>query len=492
MYLPLGKFSPDVKIGLVSASRNCFPRALSEKRTKALLAACREAGVKVFVPQGDCRIIESKAHAADAAGQMKTAGCDAAVLYLGNFSPEIEDANFVKSFDGPVMLIAAAEESAATLATDRGDALCGLLSAAMAVKKRGLARRVHIPENPLVTPSTGAAAIAHFRKVVRVVKGMRHATIGLFGPRPRDFETCNYNVSSLMSIGVEVEELGLFDLANEIKKVTDREMAPVIKAMKAEMKGIPADEFVRRLSAYEKALLKFRDSLKLSGATSQCWAEQELSLHHVPCYINARLAAKGFPVACENDAYSLTAELIGQYASDASVTVLDLNHSIPTDLAGKLAKLPPRDVVGLFHCGNTDPKRMKNPEMKYQLIMKRLMEPDGAPDITRGTIEGAIAASPITVLQVHGAADKLRAYIIEGEFLDLDPKTFGATGTAHLPGFGRFYRHVLLGRFHHHAAIAFEKCGAVVYDAMKLLGIAEIDTPRPAGQLYDGENPFGA
>jgi L-fucose isomerase-like protein len=147
-------------------------------------------------------------------------------------------------------------------------------------------------------------------------------------------------------------------------------------------------------------------------------------------------------------------------------------------------------MVGMFHCGNTASKLLKNPEMKYQLIMKRLMEPDTDPDITRGTIEGQISASPITVVQVHGHGDKLRAYICEGHFLDLDPKTFGCTGTAYIPGFHRFYRHVLLGNYHHHAAVAFAHVGAVLYDAFKLLGIEVIDTPLPDGMPYPGENVF--
>ena len=95
------------------------------------------------------------------------------------------------------------------------------------------------------------------------------------------------------------------------------------------------------------------------------------------------------------------------------------------------------------------------------------MESEGKPDVTRGTLEGQISASPITVLQVQGTGDNIQAYIVEGEFLNLDPQTFGCVGTAYLPGFKRFYRHVLLGRFHHHAAIAFKHCGAVIYDALK-------------------------
>ncbi|MEW6753336.1 MAG: fucose isomerase [Candidatus Latescibacterota bacterium] len=493
MYLPLGTFSPEVRLGLVSASRNCFPRSLSEQRTEALLAACGRLGVAPVLPDGECRIIETREHAAQAARQLTDAGCEAAVLYLGNFSPEIEDAAFVRGFAGPVMLIAAAEEAASRLASERGDALCGLLSAALAVDKRGLRQRLYLPPDPVVDAEAGAHGIAHFAAVARVVKGICGATIGLFGPRPRDFETCNYNLASLASIGVEVEELGLFDLQNEIRRIKKEEdVGGIVADMRQQIDDIPAGEFATRLGAYERAILSFRDRLRLSGATTQCWSEQEWSLQHVPCFINGRLAGRGFPIACENDAYSLVAELLGQYASGASVTILDLNHSIPADLHASLAGYRVPDLVGLFHCGNTDPRRLVDPHMHHQVIMKRLMEPQGEPDITRGTIEGQIAASPITVLQVHGVGDRLRAYVAQGEFLDLDPQTFGCAGTAHIPGFRRFYRHVLLGRFHHHAAVAFTHCGGVLYDAMRLLGIEEIHTPLPDGVLYPGENPFGA
>ena len=491
MYLPLGTFSPTVNIALVSASRNCFPRELSEDRTNKLLEECKKLGISLFAPKGDCRIIESKEHALEAVNQIHAAKCDATVLFLGNFSPEIEDAFFVKKIDGPVAIMAAAEESASRLASDRGDALCGMLSAILGIKKRDLLKNVFIPQDPLVTAESGARAVERFVHIIKVVKGIRNATIGLFGPRPRDFETCNYNLASIASLGVEVEELGFFDLVNAVQRLTnDGDLSETIASMNKDIKSIPSGEFSKRLAAYEKAILEFREELKLSVMTTQCWTEQEEVLKHVPCFINARMAARGFPIACENDVHSSIAELLGQYASNQSVTILDINHSIPSDLDSEITEYPLHDLVGMFHCGNTDPKRLVSPAMKYQVIMNRLMEPEGEPDITRGTIEGQIAASPITVLQVHGIGDSIQAYIMEGKFLDLDPKTFGCTGTAYLPGFRRFYRHALLGRFHHHAAVAFDHCGAILYDALKLLGVNTIFTPLANQPLYPGENPF--
>jgi len=490
MYLPLGKFSPDIKIGLVGASRDCFPRALTEKRISQLCEELNKRSIDYFYPEGECQIIESRSHAREAADLLTQANCDAAVLYLGNFSPEIEDATFVKEFSGNVMLVAAAEDSSNDLFDGRGDALCGLLSAMLAMSNREFTNRIHLPENPVILPPEAADEIGHFVKVMKVVKGISRATIGLFGPRPRDFETCNYNIASLLSIGVEVEELGFFDLANEIEKINKDLVKEIVKNMKDQVVVIEDNEFLGRLGAYEKVVKKFRDDLKLSGMTSQCWSEQEYKLKHVPCFINGRMAAQGFPIACENDAYSTVAELIAQYATDTSATILDINHSIPDDFNIRIEGVNNKDIVGMFHCGNTDPARLKDPEMKSQFIMKRIMDPEVAPYITRGTIEGQIAASPVTVCQVQGVGDRLHAYIIEGEFLDIDPKTFGGTGTAYLPGFRRFYRHVILSRFHHHAAVAFGHCGDVLYDAFKLMGIEKTYTPLPDCMPYPGENIF--
>lgn len=489
MYLPLDTFSPDVKTGIVSASRSCFLRSQAEARTGALLDACAGMKDSLFVSRGECAIVETKEHAAGAARQMLEAGCDAAVLYLGNFSPEIEDAVFVKEFGRNVMIMAAAEESREVLKEDRGDALCGLLSATLAINKRGLG--VHIPERPVVYPAEAAEEIAHFIKTMRVYKGIHNATLGLFGPRPRDFETCNYNIASVLALGVEVEEFGLFDLTNEIRAETGTDALPGIEdSLEKEYSDAPGDGFIAKLAQYENAALRLREEHRLSGMTMQCWTEFEERLKHVPCSIHGRLAARGFPVSCENDVYSLVAELMCQYATNAGVTVLDLNHSIPPDLAPALKDYPARDLVGLFHCGNTSCSRLADHSMKHQMIMKRALEPDGPPDMTRGTVEGRIAASPITLFQVHGSGDGLRAYIIEGETLDVDPGTFGATGTAYIPGFMRFYRHALLGRFHHHSAVAFGHCADVLFDALKLSGIEEIYLPRPDNIPYPGENVF--
>ena len=43
--------------------------------------------------------------------EVKTAGCNALVVFLGNFGPETPETLIAQKFDGPVMYVAAAEET---------------------------------------------------------------------------------------------------------------------------------------------------------------------------------------------------------------------------------------------------------------------------------------------------------------------------------------------------------------------------------------------
>jgi L-fucose isomerase-like protein len=145
-----------------------------------------------------------------------------------------------------------------------------------------------------------------------------------------------------------------------------------------------------------------------------------------------------------------------------------------------------------FHCGNTPIKLLKNPEMKHQLIMKRLLEPNNDPDITRGTLEGALISSDITLFRLQSTADcELRSYIAQGETLEIDPQTFGSVGVIAIPHMARFYRHVLIAkRYPHHAAVGFGHIGKTLFAALKMLGISDVSYNQPIGKLYPNENPF--
>ena len=82
------------------------------------------------------------------------------------------------------------------------------------------------------------------------------------------------------------------------------------------------------------------------------------------------------------------------------------------------------------------------------------------------------------------------SYVAEGNILDIDPQSFGGIGVFAIPNFARFYRHVLIGkRFPHHGAVAFDHCGKALFDAVKLLGVDDINVPLPKTHAVSGREP---
>jgi L-fucose isomerase-like protein len=123
-----------------------------------------------------------------------------------------------------------------------------------------------------------------------------------------------------------------------------------------------------------------------------------------------------------------------------------------------------------------------------------VLEPEGSePDISRGTLEGDIAASAITFFRLQCDSEGvLRSYIAEGEVLPVPTGSFGGIGVFAIPEMGRFYRHVLIAkRYPHHGAVAFAHCGRALFDVFRYLGVSDIAYNRPKALPYETENPFG-
>ncbi|MEI6147847.1 MAG: fucose isomerase [bacterium] len=488
--------TPKVKLAIVGVSRDCFPIELTRTRLKAVVAACRALDLPVI----PCSVvIETEAHAMAALEELTAKGANAAAIYLGNFGPEGPLTIFAKKFGKPFMLCAAAEETCGNLIDGRGDAFCGMLNASMNCGLRHL--HPYIPNMPVGLPNQIAEMIAHFVDVARVAIGMRDLKVFSFGPRPHDFYACNAPIKPLYDLGVEVMENSELDMHVQFQSVASRtrEIKAIAKDMAAELgAGNQHPEKLEPLAQFELALTSF---FKANLGASQfglfankCWPAFEKAFGFVPCYVNSRLAARGIPAACEVDMYGGVSEYMCQLASQHPATILDINNTVPDDLPIKdLQGAGRRDLFMGFHCGNTPACCLcEGCSMKFQLIMRRLMEPDTPPNITCGTLEGTLRPGPTTVYRLQSTADcRLQSYVADGHILDADPASFGGIGIFGVKDFARFYRHVLIEKqFPHHAAIAFKHSGRILYDATKLLGVADIQAPRPAGMPYPSENPF--
>ena len=169
---------PEVKLGIVAVSRDCFPITLSEKRRKAVVAAFKAKGYDIYESPV---IIEGgiDANVMDAYEDIQKAGINALVVFLGNFGPEGPETLIAQKFGGPVMYVAAAEENIAVLSSERGDAYCGMLNASYNLKLSGI--NAYIPEYPVGTAEECADMIAEFIPIARTLLALKDLKIITFG-----------------------------------------------------------------------------------------------------------------------------------------------------------------------------------------------------------------------------------------------------------------------------------------------------------------------
>lgn len=498
---------PTVNLGVIAVSRDCFIRSLSERRRAAVVKACATAGINV----NEIKVtVENENDAVKAVEEAKQAGCNALVVFLGNFGPETPETLIKKFFDGPCMFVAAAEETGKDLVDGRGDAYCGMLNCSYNLGLRKL--NGFIPEYPVGTAEDIAQMVKDFVPVARTLIGLSSLKIITFGPRPQDFFACNAPIKGLYDIGVEIEENSELDLLVAYRKHAGD---PRIKDIAADMSkelgaGNTYPDMLERMAQFELTLTDWAEQHK--GArkyvvfADKCWPAFPEEFGFEPCYVNSRLASRGMPVACEVDIFGALSEYIGACVTYDAVTLLDINNSVPADLFAedikpKFPQYKLTDTFMGFHCGNTPLCKltdttscnMKLGKINYQIIQHRLLEPAGSqPDFTRGTLEGDLTAGPITFFRLQTTPDtKLQAYVAEGEVLPVGTRSFGGIGIFAIPEMGRFYRHVLIEkRYPHHGAVAFSHVGKALFNVFSMLGIETINYNQPAGVLYPTENPF--
>lgn len=488
---------PKVKIGLVAVSRDCFPLSLSLRRRKAIVDEYVENYNSIDLYECPIVINESEIDMENALKDVLDAGCNALCVFLGNFGPETAETILAQKFDGPVMFCASSEDSKDKLKEGgRGDAYCGLLNASYNLKLRNV--KAYISESPVGDALHLAKEIHKFVPIARAIIGLKDLKIFSFGPRPKNFFACNAPIKQLFNLGVEIEEnseLDLFEAFNNHEN--DIRIDSIVKDMEKELgNGNKKPEILHKLAQYELTLLdwieKNKGCKKYFAIAGKCWPAFQTQFKFVPCYVNARLTGRGIPVSCEVDIYGALSEYIGTCVSNDSVTLLDVNNTVPGDMYNESIygkydyKLT--DTFMAFHCGNTCADRVCNPTMKYQIVMANTLPKKD----TNGTLEGDLKPGDITFFRLQSTADNhLYSYIAQGEILPVETNSFGSIGVFAIKEMGRFYRHVLIENgFPHHGAVAFGHYGKEIFEVFKYLGAEKIDYNKPSNEKYISENPF--
>ena len=88
---------PEVKIGVVAVSRDCFPESLSVSRREALMKAYKEKYGEKHIYECPICIVESEIHMVQALEDIKKAGCNALVVYILETSDRRSQRRFLQN-----------------------------------------------------------------------------------------------------------------------------------------------------------------------------------------------------------------------------------------------------------------------------------------------------------------------------------------------------------------------------------------------------------
>ncbi len=490
---------PDIKLGIIVGSTDWLPSEIAVENRKKLVETYKEAYDDGDIYECSIVITDNEVNIKRAMREVTKAECSAVCLYWANYGPESAGTLFAQEFAGPVMMIAAAEEGEEPYTRDRRDALSGFINACYALKLRNT--NVYVPSHPCGTYQQCTKTIHDFIPIARTLQAVKELKLISIGPRPSSYLAASAPNHLLYDIGIEVSEYSELELFDSFRKHEgDKRIEKIVAEMDQELEENKTPEILPALAQYELTvddwIRNHKGNRKYAALTSTCWPAFPVNFGFVPCYVNSRLTAKGYPTACEVDVYGAASEYIGQCLSNNTVTILNINNNIPNELYEKKIKgktfngksFEPRDLFLGYHCGVTPACRLDRSSLDYHYVNRQLI----GEAQSKGTIQGSVVPGAVTIFRLQGMRDgKLRAYIAQGQILPVEEDTYGGKAIIAVPEMERFIRNVILEKqFPNHCAVLFGHFGEMLTAVLRQLGIDEIDYNHPKEIPYRNENVF--
>jgi L-fucose isomerase-like protein len=341
----------------------------------------------------------------------------------------------------------------------RRDSFCGKMSACNNLRQYDI--KYSLTTLHTVDPSNPSfqADIKEFAAVCRVVRGLRHARVGVVGARPANFTTVRFSEKLLEHAGISVETLDLSEVFGRIAQLGDTDEAVVAKraaiSRYANTSGVP-DAAVIKMAKLGAVLDRWQADHQLDATAIQCWTAMEEYYGVVPCTVMSMASDSLLPAACESDVAGVVSMLAMVLASGRPSALVDWNNNYGDD--------PDKGVV--FHCSNL-PKTIFVDDiavMDYQAIIAGTVGREN----TYGTVVGRVRENPFTYLRMStdDLAGDIVAYLGEGEFTNDPLETFGGYGVVRIPRFQELLAFICENGFEHHVAVNQTRVAAVLDEAL--------------------------
>jgi L-fucose isomerase-like protein len=460
-----------VTLGLIVGNRGFFPSHLCQSGRETVLKVLEQEGIGVVAlsPQDtEYGTVESLSDAHKCADLFRAHRdeIDGVLVTLPNFGDERGIANTLRfaALDVPVLIQAFPDDAGKMDLKWRRDSFCGKMSACNNLRQYGI--RYSLTATHTVDPESEAFRqdLRKFAGVCRVVKGLRHARIGLLGARPVAFNTVRFSEKLLEHAGITVETLDLSEAYGRIAKLKDDDtrVQAKLNAVKSYVKTakVPAASLTK-IAKLGVVVDEWTRTNEYDATAIQCWTSMEEYFGVVPCTIMSMMSDGLMPSACETDVAGATAMYAMALASGKPSALVDWNNNYGDD--------PNKGVV--FHCSNL-PRTVftdEIPVMEYQEIIAGTVGKDN----TWGAIYGRVKADPFTYLRIStdDLDGKITAYVGEGTFTNDPIDTFGGYGVVSIPNFQDLLNFICANGFEHHVAVNLSLVADAVNEALtKYLG----------------------
>ncbi|MBW7885281.1 MAG: fucose isomerase [Caldilineaceae bacterium] len=472
-------------LGLIVGNRGFFPAHLAQSGRATILKVLEEEGIRVVALSPDetqygSVVSHADAHKCADLFRKHRDEIDGVLVTLPNFGEERAIADTLRwaELNVPVLIQAFPDDPGQMTVANRRDSFCGKMSACNNLRQYGI--KYSLTRLHTVDPESESFRqdLERFSAICRVVRGLKHARIGVIGARPAAFNTVRFSEKLLERSGISVETLDLSEVFGRIERLDNE--ASSVKAKLAQIEGyIPTtgvpEVSLLRIAKFGAVVDEWMQQLELSASAIQCWTSMEEYYGVVPCTVMSIMSNGLMPSACETDIAGTVAMMALAQASGRPSAIVDWNNNYGDD--------PDKAVI--FHCSNlpkdifVDEEGVRSaagliaaddiPVMDFQEIIAGTVGKDN----TFGTVVGRVKADPFTYLRLStdDLNGRIAAYVGEGVLTNDPLKTFGGYGVVEVPRLQKLLNYICEQGFEHHVAMNLSQTAAAINEAFnKYLG----------------------
>jgi L-fucose isomerase-like protein len=314
-------------------------------------------------------------------------------------------------------------------------------------------------------------------RALRVVKGLKEATIGYVGGHAPGFSNLAFDEEALnRNLGVQVQALPLdpvIEAARDCGEDEAGERGSRIAARAAQVTWSTED--ILATGRIALALERLSEAYAFSALAVACWPAFYEALGVFPCAVYGTLNAGGTIVACEGDVLGAVSLLALSLAGEARPVLMDM-----------VSVEPAEEAVCFWHCGLATWDMADGRGVR--LIRRPVPQPDGREAAVGGFAEVTFAADrTITIGRISRNGSLLLTAV--GQTTDrLGPGYEGSGGwltnlrMAHRPiSPSEFLDAVVRSGIEHHYALVLQDVADPLLEAAAWLGLGIV---QPC-EVYD-------